>query len=84
MSKQIELSDEIQEWLRTKTKSTADVYRRRVRRFMSWYKSKYGEDVDIGHFLDRLDENQKLPRARARTCSREVLPLAPGPATLPT
>ncbi len=62
MSKQIELSNEIKEWLRTKTKNTAQAYNRRLCKFMRWYKSKYGEDIDIGHFLDRLDENQKLPR----------------------
>jgi integrase/recombinase XerD len=73
MDQKIESSDEIREWLRTKTKSTAQAYNRRLNLFMRWYKSKFGEDVDIGHFLDRLDENQKLPRRERNKLAELVI-----------
>ena len=58
----VDLGPEMVEWLSTKARTTAKAYHRRLRRFMRWYRSRYGDDVSISHFLDRLDENLRLPR----------------------
>ena len=45
-----------------KAKSTAKVYRNGLRRFISYYRAKHGEDKSFTDFLDDLEKNASLPR----------------------
>ena len=56
-----------------KTKSTAIVYRKGLRRFISFYRSIYGEDKSFTDFLDRLEENASLPRKERKRLTESIL-----------
>ena len=63
MSQSSSLGSEIQEYLALKrTKSTKTAYASSYRAFLQYYRSKYGENVDFTHLLDRVYENLKKPR----------------------
>ena len=62
MSAKIDIEEEVKEYLKLKKKSTAESYGTQFRRFLRYYKAKYGGDADFNHLLDRLDTNMQLPR----------------------
>lgn len=57
----IKLGDEVEEYLKLKSESTAEIYRTGFRKFITYYRGRYGESVGFNHFLDRLYENARLP-----------------------
>ena len=70
----IQLCDEVEEFLKLKSKSTASNYRIGIRRFIPWFKKRHGEDKDFSHFLDMLEENEKLSRKeRKRLAETELI-----------
>jgi len=60
--KGIKLDREFEDFLKLKSRRTAETYKGAYRHFLFFYKSKHGEDVNIGHFLDRIFNNLKKPR----------------------
>ena len=56
------LGEEVEEYLKLKKRSTADSYKVGFRRFLQYYKARYGEDKGFSDLLNRLDENMRLPR----------------------
>ena len=52
---------EIMEFLKLKSKSTQIVYKVSFNEFLTFYRQQYGEKTNIGHFLDSISENMKLP-----------------------
>ena len=57
----IEFEPEVNEYLALKSKSTRKSYSSDYRIFLQYYKTKYGEDKNFTHFLDRIFENLKKP-----------------------
>jgi hypothetical protein len=58
----IDLVDEVKEYLKLKKKTTVESYGTQFRRFLRYYKAKYGEEAGFDHLLDRLDKNMQLSR----------------------
>ncbi|MCW4038723.1 MAG: tyrosine-type recombinase/integrase [Candidatus Bathyarchaeota archaeon] len=58
----VDLGSEANEFLSIKKAGTQVVYRAALRWLLTYYQEKYGPDVTLSHFLDRLDENTKQPR----------------------
>ena len=75
MSKQemVKLGAEADDYLALKKKSTATTYKTHLTRFLRWYKSKHGDDKGFVHLLDRMDENQKLPRRDRKHVAEAVM-----------
>lgn len=75
----VEFSDEVKEFLGLKKKRTRQIYASALRKFTKYYRAKYGDDKDLSHFLDRLDENQALPRReRKRVVEMELVEFIDG------
>ena len=77
MSKLVEktasLGTEANEYLRTKKSSTQYVYRSGLRLFLEFYQKKYGEEINLSNFLDRLDVNAQLPRREKKRLAESEL-----------
>ncbi|MBC8273610.1 MAG: tyrosine-type recombinase/integrase [Chloroflexi bacterium] len=69
----IELGEEADAYLALKKKSTRTTYQNQLRRFLRWYKSKYGEDKGFDHLLDQMDKNQKLPRRDRKHVAETIM-----------
>jgi integrase len=71
--KKIEFEEEIEEYLALKGKKTRESYRPAFRKFLTFYKAKYGKDVGISHFLDRIfAEFKKDQRDQKRIAETEL------------
>ena len=57
-----EFSNEIDEYLTLKSKTTRRNYASAYRTFLKYYKTKHGEDKGFSHFLDRIFDELKKPR----------------------
>lgn len=71
--KAIELGAEALSYLALKKKSTANTYKTHLERFLRWYKSQHGDDKGFEHLLDRMDENQTLPRRDRKHVAEAVM-----------
>jgi integrase/recombinase XerD len=70
----IKVGDEVEEYLKLKSQSTAEIYRTGFRKFITYYRGKYGDEVGFNHFLDRLYENLRLPmREQKRVAELEMV-----------
>lgn len=61
-SEVIAVGEEAEEYLKLKSKSTAEIYRTAYRKFIKSYRKRHGEDKGFDHFLDKIFETLKLPR----------------------
>jgi integrase len=67
------IDDEVEQYLKLKSKSTAEIYASAFRSFLDFYKKKHGEDKGFGHFLDLVYEEFKKPmREQKRTAEIEL------------
>ena len=70
----IKLGEDVEEYLKLKSQSTAEIYRTGFRKFITYYRGRYGEDVDYNHFLETLfDNSQLLPQERKRVGELEMV-----------
>lgn len=73
-SEVISVGEEAEEYLKIKSKSTAEIYRTAYRKFIKSYRKRHGEDTGFGHFLDKIFENLKLPhRDQKRVAEMELV-----------
>ena len=64
---------EVEQYLNLKEKNTAGAYASAFRKFLDFYKAKYGEDKGFGHWLDRIfGELKKPPREQDRLAENDV------------
>ena len=78
MSELIDVGDEVEEYLLTKKNKTQSVYRSAFRRFLEYYKSTYGENKTMSHFLDTIyAELQKPRREQGRPAEVEISKFIP-------
>ena len=66
-------SEDGKEFLDAFDPSTRKIYRAGLKLFLSFYKSKYGEDKTLEDFLDALEEDLRKPGRERKRVARNIL-----------